>query len=398
MSSESRVVPIFVTGVLLGVIIGATAQMTLFKDAGSFSAENGAPSGDREGKGAIRNEVNRVSNGGFESGLEGWHSRRSLEAFRVSGENSGKTSVLAVESTPPKEIKERVIYEAKLGQCVPLEDGRRYRFSAQFNAQSIAKSEHANRVNLSWYQSTDCSTRGQFATYLEPDGDKEGWQTVSRNNVLRALGARSAKIAVTQNRRPGNTGLVYWDDISLVPTESVKLGKSAGVGTSGPIPPPGTNYLENGAFKEGLNGWAHTGDTEWTGSTGFQAPGAARLAIVSDDGGYGAYSFSQCVNLGKDRVFKASARVKVDPSSTEKGGGIFRLSWYEFYGCRGRSRAGFVEDRIENVKGWQDLTIESTQAPEDASSVNVYFTRGIEDTGAFAYFIDDVFFRSIKED
>lgn len=395
MERRSLLALVFAGAVLLGIILAFTSSLFRNEGASSSSSEIRASARDAVGDPSGHNDQNRVSNGSFETDLAGWQVQDSPGAFSGYNKESGPQSgVVAVSSDRPDEIEERVVYEARLSQCIPLQNGKRYRFSARFKSESKPGSKHANRVNLGWYQTEDCSGRGEAAHYLEPDYDKQGWQSLSVDGARRALGADSAEIEITQDRRPGNTKRVFWDDIALVPIEWREEQASASE-FSGPTPPTGSNYLANGAFGSNLDGWGHTGDTQWSESSGFKDPGAARLAIVSDDGGYGAHSFGQCVNLGKDRRFRAGARARVDSSSTEKGGGIFRLAWYESADCRGRNRAGFSQDRVEDVAGWQQLKLEGIEAPDQASSVRVYFTRGVEDTGTFAYFVDDVFFQSV---
>jgi len=98
-----------------------------------------------------------------------------------------------------------------------------------------------------------------------------------------------------------------------------------------------------------------------------------------------------------NKLFHAGAKVKVDPISTQQGGGIFRFSWYENVDCQGRSQAGFKEDRVENIDGWQELYIDGIETPPGVQSAKVYITRGVNDSGLFAYFFDDVFFKAVTD-
>jgi hypothetical protein len=251
---------------------------------------------------------------------------------------------------------------------------------------------------LYWYQSEDCSTHGQFAEYLEPDKDVYGWQRVSRDDNLRSLNAKAALVSIAQSRTAGNNGVVYWDDIELNPVDAEREESGDPLFNQEYTLSIGKNYVVNGEFLYSLKSWQSSGDTKWISYQGGDAPGAARLAIFSDQGGLGAHSFSQCINIGANKVFSAGAKVKVDPVSSQKGGGIFRLSWYENIDCHGRNQAGFVEDRVENVDGWQQLLIDRIEAPPGAESASLYFTRGVNDSGLFTYFIDDVYFIAVPDE
>ena len=208
--------------------------------------------------------------------------------------------------------------------------------------------------------------------------------------MTRSLNAQSARIEISQNQITGNKAPALWDDIELTPVKLIE--KSSPQDMSKYSLPPGANYLKNHDFSENLEHWRYSGDTQWIHTVGASATGAARLAIFSDKGGYGADGFSQCVNLGAPRTFLFNAKVKIDPVSTNEGGGIFRLSWHEDLNCRGRRQAGFKEDRVEYVDNWQAIGVDEIIAPDNALSANIYFTRGIDDSGSFAYFVDDVFF------
>jgi hypothetical protein len=258
-------------------------------------------------------------------------------------------------------------------------------------------SRTANRVNLIWHQSDDCSSYAQFAEYLEPDLQVTGWQRITRENTLRALNAKAALITVVQQRIGGNNQPAYWDDIELTPTEFESTAAKASVVNPRYTLPVGQNYIQNGEFQQSLTGWRYSGDTTWVAHVGSNAPGAARLAIVSKNGGYGADELTQCVNIGANKVFEAGAKVMIDPASTQKGGGIFRLSWYEGENCQGRSQAGFKGDRVESANGWQVLTIDRIEAPPSAKSANIQITRGVNDTGLFAFFFDDVYFKALAQ-
>jgi len=345
-----------------------------------------------------KRSANRVNNAHFDKGLEFWKPGRNPQAFRWIGDDGHeKGGALAVQSMPPDNPEKRVIYEAVMSQCVKLDMGRRYRFAASFRPMGQYKSRHANRVNLSWYQSEDCSTKGQFANYLEPEPAKSGWQRIVHEHRLRSLNSRAALITIVQSRTDGNGQMAVWDDIELTPTEIESATDRKQAVDRRHTLPAGQNYIRNGDFRSDMNSWRYSGDTEWIAYEGGYAPGAARLAISSDNGGFGAYNLSQCVNIGASKEFRAGARIKVDPESTQEGGGIFRLSWYEEEDCRGRSQAGFKEDRVENIDGWQDLSIDRIEAPPNARSANIYMTRGVNDSGQFAFFIDDIFFRAVAE-
>jgi hypothetical protein len=333
---------------------------------------------------------NLVSNPNFDSSLDSWYPKYDTKAFSYSSDEGGtKNGVLSVVTLPPVNPKKNIIYEASMTQCIQLADGLKYRFSAYFKPMGDYLSEHTNRINLIWYQSADCSKGGQFSTYLEPNGDIEDWQRIERN-VTRSLNAKAVLIEVSQRKTTANNVPALWDSIELIPV-TFKDKASAPVKSEN-IVPVGTNYLLNPEFSKNLDHWKYRGDTTWAGQEGEASDGSARLAIFSDSGGFGAYSFYQCVNLGSQSIFSFGAKVKVDPISTFEGGGILRLSWYEGINCGGRSQAGFKHDRVEYVDDWQTIGVDEIIAPVNAASARVSFTRGINDSGTFAYFIDSVFF------
>lgn len=342
--------------------------------------------------------LNRVRNAQFDQNLAFWSSERHAQVFRwIEHDGHHKPGAVAVQTTPPVDPQKNVIYEATLSQCVKLDRGRRYRFAASFKAMGHYTSQHANRVNLYWYQSEDCTTHGQFAEYLEPDPNVVGWQRITRDDELRSLNAKAALITIVQSRIGGNHQPAFWDDIELTPTALESTASETPVVNLQSTLPVGQNYLQNGEFDQSLTPWRYSGDTQWVSHVGSNAAGAARLAIASQNGGYGAHDLSQCVNLGANRVFAAGAKVMVDPVSTQEGGGIFRLSWYEGENCEGRSQAGFKGDRVKPVDGWQVLTIDRIEAPPGAQSANIHITRGVNDTGSFAFFFDDVYFKALAQ-
>ncbi|MCG8671153.1 MAG: hypothetical protein MI867_17235 [Pseudomonadales bacterium] len=360
----------------------------------SLSTDSIAPA-ESESRLAFASKGNLINNYDFDHGLSAWIPKYDTDAFsHVTEDSVEQNGVLQVVTSPPLNPVKNRIYSAALNQCVKLRDGIEYRFAASFKAVGDYLSKHANRVNLIWYQSDDCTTKGQFGEYLEPVDDRYGWQRMERK-VTRSLNAKAALIEISQNKVSANNVPALWDAIELVPLsfkKQVSL-KSMNQYTL----PIGTNYLKNSTFSEDLEHWRHSGDTTWASDEGVDALGAARLAIFSDKGGYGAHNFSQCVNLGSPRVFAFGAHVKVDPTSTYEGGGILRLSWYEGLKCKGRSQSGFKQDRVEYVQGWQSIGVDQVVAPENAVSARVSFTRGINDSGNFAYFVDDVFFVAIPE-
>ncbi len=343
-------------------------------------------------------EGNRIQNAHFDHGLEFWKSEFDTQAFSWINHDGHKSiGATSVQSIPPGNPQKRLIYEVKLSQCVKLDQGRRYRFAASFKAVGEYKSKYANRVNLYWYQSEDCSSQGQFSDYLEPKPNTHGWQRITNEDRLRSLNAKAALITIVQSRTTGNNQKALWDDIELTPTEmEVSTNSKSKVNQQHTLP-IGQNYIDNGDFKSNLTSWRHSGDTRWINSEGANTPGAARLAILSDKGGLGGHEFSQCINIGANKLFHAGAKVKVDPISTQKGGGIFRFSWYENVDCQGRSQAGFKEDRVENIDGWQELYIDGIETPPGVQSAKVYITRGVNDSGLFAYFFDDVFFKAVTD-
>ncbi|WP_346837861.1 hypothetical protein [Microbulbifer sp. SAOS-129_SWC] len=344
----------------------------------------------------VQKRTNLVKNPGFDDSLDFWSATTNQDAFSwIGADGNARIGAVAVQSTPPIAPKKRYIYRAEISQCIPLQRGTHYRFAASFKPKGRYKSRSTNRVDLVWYLSDDCNSNGEFGDYLEPKPGIHGWHRIIHEQRARSLNAKSAKITIAQSRTAANHQQALWDDIELTPTEFAPRGDNRKLINPDFTLRPGKNYIHNGDFRSGLANWRYSGDTKWVSTEGGDAPGAARLAIQSDHGGYGAHSFTQCVNFGANQIFNAGANVKVDPGSTQEGGGIFRISWYENGDCSGRHQPGFKSDRVEYIDGWQQLHIDAIEAPDNARSASIGITRGVDDTGRFAYYIDDIYFEAL---
>ena len=334
-----------------------------------------------------------MKNSDFNKGLSHWRAPTRREAFQwIDFEGHKGYGALAVQSIPPSSAKKNRIYQVIMSQCIKLDNGSRYQFSASFKPKGKYQSKHTNRVNLYWYQSDDCKSGGEFGGYLEPVQNQSGWQHIEVERE-RALNAQSVRIEINQSRASANNQVALWDNIELKPIAftSKRNTISANVQYTKAL---GVNYLKNPDFNSNIDHWRFTGDTTWA-RIPSSGSGAARLALFSSKGGLGTHDFSQCVNLGKHRIYSFGARVLLDPASTQEGGGILRLSWHKYLNCEGPNQAGFNEDRIESVGDWQNLKVNTITAPKNVQSAKVYFTRGINNSGHFAYFIDNVFFKAI---
>jgi len=276
---------------------------------------------------------------------------------------------------------------------VSLDAGTRYRFTARVKLESIPLKEFANRANLYWYESDNCSTSGQFGRYLEPK-NQFGWQYLVADNLTPALHAKAAQIILKQNGRYSNGGKVLWDDIQLIATEF----KPKRPATDRQQYTRGTsiNYLTNGAFNAKLSGWRSSNKTEWSQFIGYTEPGSARVTRYSSSGSNGSGAFNQCVNIGENKKFELGASFKQDELSTASGNGRRRITWYQDLNCKGPSKTDNNWKDPEPIDGWQKLHITGLVAPQDSQSVVIEIIQATHEEGHFYAFWDDIYFKATQ--
>lgn len=155
-------------------------------------------------------KVNLLKNPSFERQIIDWRIRPGILWTPDGGvQNSG---ALAIHAERPKD--DRYIHEVIAEQCVRLTSAERYRLSARIKLDGMPTNTVANRANMIWFESSDCSTGGQWGGYIEAKGI-EGWQTVIGDKIMPALDAKAALVTLVQNGRTSNGGTAYWDDIYL---------------------------------------------------------------------------------------------------------------------------------------------------------------------------------------
>ena len=74
------------------------------------------------------------------------------------------------------------VHETVVSQCVVLNGGSKFGLSARFKSLGTPLKVSANRVNVIWYESSDCTSGGQWGAYIEPKKFKAGWQNLNRKH------------------------------------------------------------------------------------------------------------------------------------------------------------------------------------------------------------------------
>jgi hypothetical protein len=337
--------------------------------------------------------VNLLKNAAFEERLLDWSVPNG--AYWEAGGGMEGSGALVLQSSKPSGDP-RPIREIQVSQCVALNEGTRFELSARFQRDKAPEKKYANRANVVWYESPDCSKGGQFGSFIEP-ADVDGWQTVSRGNLMPALGAHSAQIRIVQQGRYTNGGRAFWDDVSFHASEIFE--------SSDPndLPPAlataawelGVSHVANGDFARDLVGW-HSGSRAQWSSDGGEAPGSARITVRSEKSSLGTHGLFQCVDLGANARFELSARVRRDPASTQDGGGRLRLTWYENPGCSGRARAEPNWADPKKSEGWQRLRASSLVPRLGSRSAKIELIQSVAGAGEFSMFWDDVRLEAVE--
>lgn len=331
---------------------------------------------------------NLVLNPGFENGEAQWVFSQNTNWNKNRGRYT--SAGLSIQAAKPPEDK--YIHETTVEQCIRLNNADSYMWTAEVRLQGMPLKAHANRANIIWYRSENCSTGGQWGAYLEPKS-RGGWQKLRGRPLTPAMGAKSAKLTLVQNGRFSNAGTAFWDNIEFYP-----LGDPARPNSPSSSAeeitfyeyPAGGNILLNGSFSEYLNQWRKSNAAEWDENTGKQRKGSVRTIVASDKGSLGRGVLSQCVELAKQRQYSLRAYVKVDRSSTQSGGGRLRATWNTKLDCRGQSQIATKHADFNDSLGWQELTVNDLIAPDEAVAVTVELIQRIQGKGLFVVNWDDV--------
>ncbi len=332
---------------------------------------------------------NLVLNADFEKGEEQW--LLPPNAQWLSKEGKYASAAVSIKASKPPDNK--YIYETVVEQCILLGPAKRYMWSAEVKLLGMPEKANANRANIIWYRSEDCTSGGQWGAYLEPTL-KSGWQKLRGKPVLAAMGAQAVKLTLVQNGRFSRGGEAVWDNI-----EFYGLGDPDRIQASGTTNKdlralenftPGYNLLRNGAFGSDLEGWRRSSYATWVGYQGNKDSGSVRTLVSSDKQGFGVGVLNQCVELGQQRDYTLSAKVLKDLNSTQGGGGRLRISWNSKVDCRGQSQTSSKHADFENKSGWQDLQIPNLVAPNEARGANIELIQSVDDAGSFIVYWDDV--------
>ena len=338
---------------------------------------------------------NLLLNSSFEKQLLDW--RVPLGALWTNNGGVNNSGALVMQAQKPPEDK--YIHETKLQQCVVLGDGEKFRLSADFRYIQAPKKKYANRANVVWYTSRDCSKGGQYGGYIEPKRYTQGWQKIQRNNLKPSLGAKSALISVVQRGRYTEGKKALWDNIRFEVTEVFKpSANSRAVNTkkNSTTLAKGENYLLNGSFKNNLKSWRHNRNVTWSGIFGDKHAGAAKVDAISTRGSIGSGAFSQCVNIGNNKKFVLGGSFKRDENSAQKGDARIRLTWYGGKNCTGRGRTDTHSKNPKNLPGWQRLYIDGLQAPTNTQSALVEIIKVVSGKGKFTAYWDDIYLKAIE--
>lgn len=338
---------------------------------------------------------NLLKNPSFENRLIDW--KAPLGAAWSSNQGVQGSGGLIIQAEIPPDDK--YIHETTIEQCVPLGPGEKFQLKAKFKSETRLYGKYAknvgiaNRANVIWYETTDCSSGGQYGGYIEAE-NIPGWQDLRGASLMPAFQARAAKITIVQNGRHARGYKGYWDDISFFASEvfeqsSKKLNKPDSEHTLA----SNQNYVINSGFNSNLEGW-HAWRAKWS-ARGNQSTGSAKVTFTSKKGGLGAGALDQCVNIGENTIFDFGARVKIDPASTQQGGGRIRVSWNDKENCSGRSKTDTHWDDVRDVDGWQTLEINDLVAPQGTHSAHLELIQTIKGPGRFSMYWDDVYFKAV---
>ena len=130
----------------------------------------------------------------------------------------------------------------------------------------------------------------------------------------------------------------------------------------------------------------------WTLAEGAGAPGAAQVTATSAGGSIGGGALTQCATATAGSVYDFGARFKIDPTSTQTGGGRLRVSWRGGANCTGSVVTDPNSVDPTAAAGWQTLAVNNVTAPAGTVSVEVELIQSINGAGTFQAFWDDVYF------
>ena len=336
---------------------------------------------------------NLLLNSSFENNLIDW--KVPLGGFWTEKGGIKKSGALVMQAEIP--AKDKYIHETKVQQCVFLNEGKKFGLYAKFRHTKDPEKVHANRANVVWYETTDCTTGGQFGGYIEPKKYISGWQELRNEYLKPALGAKAALITIVQRGRYALGNKALWDNISFEAIEVFQQSKK----TSNLKPskdldtlPIGKNYIKNASFNSNVDNWRGNKSkyVSWVGILGSNKSGAAKIDAVSKTGSIGSGGISQCVNIGNNNNFTLGASFKREERSTQKGYAALRLTWYGGKNCSGGGKTINRAKKTKQIIGWQKLKIEDLKPPFKAKSALVEIIKVVSGKGTFTAYWDDIYF------
>lgn len=339
---------------------------------------------------------NLLKNSTFEDKLVDWVVPSGASWAGNKGADTSGGLIIQSEIAPI----DNYVHETKVSQCVVLGEGAKFKLKAQFKAGKVFRGKnaktasYANRVNVIWYESLDCTTGGQFGWFIEPK-NMYGWQDLSYENLNPAFQAKAAKITIVQNASYAGGHKGYWDNIIFAASEiSDQSDNKVDQPRSKYTLTANRNYVKNGGFTYDLSGW-HSWKAKWS-FYGNKLPGSAKVTFEREKS-MGTGALDQCVNIGRNTLFELGASVKKDKKSTQSGGGRIRVSWNEKENCKGNIKGDNNVADIKDIEGWQKLEVNNLVAPVGTQSAHIELIQSIAGPGKFSVFWDDVYFKAIMQ-
>lgn len=362
----------------------------------NMSKETGSLKPNRSLPSSLAASKSLLVNGDFEANLQGWDYKSGI----YWSDNGGQGGSAALLINAPEIIRDsNVIYSKAASQCVNITGTSIYAVEASFRyLDRLPIRPSVNRVHMYWYDGLDCAYGGQYAGYLEPSLELNRWQRMTNRKLVPALGARSWKIKLEQRQDGNNNAEAIWDDIVFVELKSSARTTISETGSKELTLGVGENYLKNPGFDDDRIHWKpeRSKRLQWRPSSSLASGGVMAATLPNDrDSGIGTGSFDQCVNFGVESRFEFGAKVKIDPSSTIKGGGRLRPTWYEGLNCKGRYRGSNSHADVDKMSAdWQSLQVKDLSPAKGSKSVKISVIHSIEGRGEHTMLWDDFYFRA----
>lgn len=354
---------------------------------------------------------NLLRNGTFEDEVRYWEVENPAQWD--SGEGEQGSGALLMQA--PFAKRDRYIHQVKASQCVQLGNADLLYVEARVRYEKLPINSYAHRLSYIWFEDIACSHGGQYGGYLEPKL-VDGWQVLSKSGLRPSMNAKSLKIEITQNQTTSEreldwleqklkwgydlvgieyetpTASAFWDNVFVTPTHFSEAVTTEDIAITHEI---GENYLVNASFDEGGIGWRLSSLTRWEEGGGIREDGAVRSSVKSEDSSLGTGVFSQCVKLDGHSHYKMGVSYKKDETSTQSGGGRFRVTWYSEEGCRGSYKTDTNHADIVQLSGWQELVVDGLTRPESAHSAKVTMIQSVAGAGEYAGYWDDAYFVAV---